>query len=148
MTATAEQFRTVFKTVHPDKLSLDDAETILELAQMAVDSDGQEDIDEIKTFAVIGKAVFELAGMVDAPTPAFLGDDDDLERIRDLGAKLSTTQARELAYAAAHLLAVIDVQIQPEEDEFLEKLRTALGITEDRADQLAEQMGEAITPPE
>ena len=148
MTVTAEQLQGVLKTVHPDKLSLDDAETILEIAQMAVDADGQEDIDEIKTFAAIGKAVFALAGMADAPTPAFLGDDDDLERIRDLGAKLTSTQARELAYASAHLLAIIDVQIQPEEDDFLEKLRTALGISEDRADELAEKMGEAITPPE
>ena len=148
MTATAEQLRDVLKTVHPDKLSLDDVETILELSQMAVDADGQEDIDEIKTFAAIAKAVFGLAGMTDAPTPAFLGDDDDLERIRDLGAKLTSTQSRELAYACAHLLAVIDIQIQPEEDDYLEKLRTALGISEDRADELAEKLGAAITPPE
>ncbi|HUS32625.1 MAG TPA: hypothetical protein VMZ53_29190 [Kofleriaceae bacterium] len=148
MTATAAQFRDTLKSVHPGKLSLDDAETIVELAQMAVDADGQEDVDEIKTFFALGKAIYELAGMLDAPTPTFIGDDDDLERIRELGAKLATNEARELAYATAHLLTVIDVQIAPEEDAFLEKLRVALGITEDRADELAAKMSAAITPAE
>src|SRR4051812_45941806 len=111
---TAEQFRDTLKTVHPAKLSAEDAETIIELAQMAVDADGQEDVDEIKTFFALGKALFELAGMADTPTPTFVGDDDDLERIRTLGAKLSTNESRELAYATAHLLTVIDVQIAPE----------------------------------
>jgi tellurite resistance protein len=148
MTATAEQFRTTLKSVHPAKLSAEDAETIVELAQMAVDADGQEDVDEIKTFFAIGKAIYELAGLGDTPTPTFIGDDDDLERIRDLGAKLSSTEARELAYATAHLLSVVDVQIAPEEDAFLEKLRVALGIGEDRANDLATKMSASITPAE
>ncbi|HTL37264.1 MAG TPA: hypothetical protein VL326_29225 [Kofleriaceae bacterium] len=148
MTATAGQFSATLKSVHPAKLSAEDAETIIELAQMAVDADGQEDVDEIKTFFALGKAVYELAGLADAPTPTFIGDDDDLERIRELGAKLSSKESRELAYAAAHLLTVVDVQIAPEEDEFLEKLRSALGIAEDRADELAAQMSSAITPAE
>ena len=148
MTPTAEQFLDVLRTVHPSKLSAADAETIVELAQMAVDADGQEDVDEIKTFFALGKAVYTLAGLAETPTPTFIGDDDDLERIRELGAKLSTTESRELAYATAHLLTVVDVQIAPEEDEFLEKLRTALGIADDRADDLAAKMSSAITPPE
>jgi hypothetical protein len=148
MTATAEQFRATLKTVHPAKLSAEDAETIIELAQMAVDADGQEDVDEIKTFFAIGKAIYELAGLGDTPTPTFIGDDDDLERIRELGAKLSSKEARELAYATAHLLSVIDVQIAPEEDAFLENLRVALGIGEDRANDLATKMSASITPAE
>ena len=43
---------------------------------------------------------------------------------------------------------MIDVQIAPEEDDFLEQLRTALGISEARADELAAQMSAAITPTE
>jgi hypothetical protein len=134
--------------VHPDKLSADDADTILAIAQMAVDADGQEDAEEIQAFFALGKAIYELAGIVDAPTPTFINDEDDLERIRELGSGLSSQQSRELAYAAAHLLTVVDVQIAPEEDDFLEDLRTAFGITEDRAGELATMMGAAITPAE
>jgi len=148
MTTNAEQFREAMRSVHPERLPAEDAETIVELAQMAVDADGQEDPDEIKTFFALGKAVYDLAGLPDTPTPTFIGDDDDLERIRELGSKLSSTQARELAYATAHLLTVVDVQIAPEEDSFLEKLRTALGLSEERAADLAAQMSAAITPAE
>ncbi len=39
-------------------------------------------------------------------------------------------------------------QIQPDEEDFLERLRDALQIDDDRADELAAQLGAAITPPE
>lgn len=148
MTTNAEQFREAMRSVHPDRLPAEDAETIVELAQMAVDADGQEDPDEIQTFFALGKAIYELAGQAETPTPTFIGDEDDLEHIRALGAKLSSAQARELAYATAHLLTVVDVQIAPEEDSFLETLRIALGISEDRAAELASRMSAAITPAE
>ena len=73
-------------------------------------------------------------------------DEDDDERIHGLAAKLSTSASKELAYAVSHLLTVVDVQIAPEEEAFLESLRTALGIDDDRADDLAAQLGAAITP--
>ena len=144
----AEQFRAALRTVHPDMLPVDDVETILAIAQMAVDADGQEDAEEIQAFFALGKAVYELAGVKDAATPTFFNDEDDLEAIRQLGAQLSTQASREVAYAAAHLLTVIDVQIAPEEDDFLEDLRTTFGITPDRAGELATMMGSAITPAE
>lgn len=144
----AEQFRAALRTVHPEQLTTEDAETILAIAQMAVDADGQEDAAEIQAFFALGKAVYALAGVTDAPTPTFYNDEDDLEAIRQLGAQLSTQAAREVAYAAAHLLTVVDVQIAPEEDDFLEDLRTAFGITQDRAGELATMMGSAITPAE
>jgi hypothetical protein len=142
----AEQFRAALRTVHPDKLPAEDVETILAIAQMAVDADGQEDAEEIQAFFALGKAVYELAGIMDASTPTFFNDEDDLEAIRQLGAQLTTQASREVAYAAAHLLTVIDVQIAPEEDDFLEDLRTTFGITPDRAGELATMMGAAITP--
>lgn len=144
----AEQFRTALRTVHPGKLPAEDAETILAIAQMAVDADGQEDAEELQAFFALGKAVYALAGVNDAPTPSFFNDEDDLEAIRQLGAQLSTQASREVAYAAAHLLTIVDVQIAPEEDDFLEDLRTAFGITQERATELATMMGSAITPAE
>jgi uncharacterized tellurite resistance protein B-like protein len=146
MTIDSAQLRTALKNVHPGTLSADDAETVVALAQMSVDADGQEDADEIRMFFELGKAVYELAGLKETPTPTFAVDEDDDERIHGLAAKLSSSASKELAYAVSHLLTVVDVQIAPEEEAFLETLRTALGIDDDRADDLAAQLGAAITP--
>jgi len=135
------------RAIHPDKLSAEDAETIMALAQMSVDADGQEDADEIKMFFTLGKCVNELAGISGAPTPTFY-DDDDPYRIGTLAKQLLTPSAKELAYAVSHLLSIIDVQIQPDEEDFLERLRDALQLDDDRADELGSQLGAAITPPE
>lgn len=141
-----ELLHAALKSVHPAVLSAEDAEAILEITQMAVDADGQEDPEEIRFFVAVGQAIFQLTGSAMVSSPAFVSADDDLERVRELGGKLSTKEARELAYATSHLLTVVDVQIAPEEDDFLEMLRTALGISEARADELAAQLGAAITP--
>ena len=137
----------ILKTVHPGALSPEDAETIMEVAQLVVDADGQEDKDEIESFFALGKAVYGLAGLAETPTPTFVSDLEDDERIKALAEELSTPAAKELSFCVAYLLAVSDIALAPEEDAYVESLRVALGMTEDRADELAAQMGAAITPP-
>jgi hypothetical protein len=144
MTIDAAQLRTALQAIHPGKLAVADAETVIALAQMAVDADGQEDAEEIKLFFAVGKAVNELAGLTDTPTPTFADDDDD--RIEKLASSLATKEGRELAYAVAHLLSVVDVEISPAEDDLLTTLRGALGLGDERADELAAQLSAAITP--
>jgi len=134
------------RTIHPDKLSAEEAETVVALAQMSVDADGAEDADEIKMFFALGKAVYSLAGLTDTPTPTFFDDDEEGNRVTELAGKLASPQAKELAYAVAHLLSIVDVQIQPEESDFLIRLAEACGISEERAEELASQLGAAITP--
>ena len=92
-------------------------------------------------------ATSRLAGMAEAPTPTFASGDDDAERLVTLAKQLTAVPSRELAYSIAHLLTISDVAIAPEEDELLVDLRTALEITEDRAEELARVIGSAITPP-
>ena len=140
------RFRDILRAQHPGPLSPVDAEVIVAIAQLAVDADGQEDASEIKMFFALGKAVFALAGMADAPTPTFASDDDDADRLLSLAKQLTAVASRELAYSVAHLLTISDVAIAPEEDDMLVDLRTALDITEDRAEDLARTIGAAITP--
>lgn len=147
MTVDAALLTKALRTIHPGTLSPEDAETVVALAQMSVDADGQEDADEIKMFFTIGKSVYELAGLTDTPTPTFF-DDDDEDRLETLAKKLVSREARELAYAVAHLLSIVDVQIAPEESAFLGQLSEALAIDEERAEELAAQLGESITPTE
>ena len=146
MNIDATRFRAALKAVHPSALSPGDAETIMAIAQMSVDADGQENTDEIQMFFALGKTVYFMAGLNETPSPAFPDDDpyETDQRIAGLAAKLSTPESRDLAYAVAHLLTVIDIQIAREEEAFLEKLRTALAISDDHAEELALKLGQAI----
>ncbi|HEY4059117.1 MAG TPA: hypothetical protein VGM39_21020 [Kofleriaceae bacterium] len=142
------QLKELVKALHPGKLSAVDAEAIVELTQLALDADGREDSDEIKTFFALGKAVFGLAGMGDAELPTFVGGDDDGERMKELASSISATPAKELAFACAHVLSISDVDIAPEESDFLAALLDTLGISDERSEALVEQVNELITPPE
>jgi len=147
MNIDAGRFREILQAQHPGPLSPIDAETIVAIAQLAVDADGQEDADEIRMFFALGKAVFGLAGMAEATTPTFADSEDDAERLVALAKQLTAVASRELAYTVAHLLTISDVAIAPEEDDLLVELRTALEIAEDRAEELAATIGAAVTPP-
>lgn len=147
MNIDAGRFPDILRTQHPGPLSPIDAEIIVAIAQLAVDADGHEDAEEIRLFFALGKAVFSLAGMADARTPTFASGDDDAERLVKLARRLTEVPSRELAYSVAHLLMISDVAIAPEEDDLLVDLRTALEITEDRAEELARVIGAAVTPP-
>lgn len=147
MTVDASRLDHLVTVIHGGKLSAADAETIVAIAQLAVDADGSEDTAEIRLFFTLGKAVFKLAGLTDTPTPTFAVDEDDDERLRSLAGQLSDRDARELAYAVAHVLTIIDIEISPAEDRFLVQLREALGLAPERAEELAQLAGAAITPP-
>jgi hypothetical protein len=141
------RFREAIRTIHAGKLAEADAETIVAIAQMTVDADGREDPDEIQTFFAMGKALYELAGINDTPTPTFAGDEEDDERLRGLANKLGTPAAKDLAYAVAFVMSVSDIDLAPEEGALVEKLQAALAIDEDRAGELASTISSAITPP-
>ena len=140
------KLRNVVRASHPGPLSIPDAETILEIAQLAVDADGREDPDEIATFFALGKHVFALAGVAELPTPTFAPDEDDREHLTAVAQRLTGPAARELAYTAAYVLTILDVAVAPEEDAFIEDLRVALGLTEARARELAAAIGNTIAP--
>src|SRR4051812_17094833 len=147
MSIDPTRFRDAIRSIHTGTLSESDAETIVAIAQMAVDADGREDPDEIRTFFAMGKAIYELAGLKDSPTPTFAGDEEDDDRIKSLAGALGSPAAKELAYAVAFVMAVSDVDLAPEEGVLVEKLQDALAINEERAGELAATISAAITPP-
>jgi hypothetical protein len=138
--------REIVRARHPDPLGVADAETILGLSQLAVDADGREDADEIAMFFAFGAVLYELAGISGTPTPTFASDLEDDQRMQALASQLAAPASRELAYTIVYVLTVADVDVAPEESEFIEKLRAALGLDPDRADALAAEVAAAITP--
>ena len=94
-----EQLRSAFGVIHILPLEREDAERILELAQLVVDVDGGEDTDEIKLYFEIGKVLFELADVKDT-VPTFATDQEDDERLFEVATELKSTEVRELAFVA------------------------------------------------
>ena len=131
-----DQLRAAFGVVHILPLEREDAEAILELAQLVVDIDGGEGSDEIQLFFAVGKVLFELAEIPDVPVPTFATDQDDEERMFELATQLKTTEARELAFVVARVLAEADLEIVAAEETFISRLRGLLSISKTRADEL------------
>ena len=131
-----EQLKAAFGVIHILPLERDDAHAILELAQLVVDVDGHEHADELGLYFRVGKLLLELAEQADAEVPTFASDEDDESRMFELATQLKSTPARELAFAVARTLAEADLEIGPEEDTFVERLRKLLSITPERADEL------------
>jgi hypothetical protein len=147
MTLDIGRFREILTPLHPASVSPTDAEAIVELVQLTLDADGREDADEIKAFFALGKAIFSMANLGEAPTPTFATGDEDHERMRELAGKLGTIESKELAFACAHILSISDVDIAPAEDQFVSDLRDALAISEERAEAITAQLNAALTPP-
>ncbi|MCX5740998.1 MAG: hypothetical protein NT062_00705 [Proteobacteria bacterium] len=129
-----------FAAIHPPPLAPADAETIIAISQLVVDIDGREGAEEIHLFFAIGKLLHQLAGTPDADIPTFASDEDDESRMFELATLLKAAPARELAYAIARLLAAVDLEVAPVEDEFLDRLRGILAIDKTRAASLTVMM--------
>jgi hypothetical protein len=131
-----DQLRAAFGVIHILPLEREDAEAIIELAQLVVDIDGDEGTDEIQLFFAVGKLLFELAEVKDAPVPTFASHDDDEDRLFELATQLKSTEARELAFVVARVLAEADLEIVAAEETFIQRLRGLLSITKERAEEL------------
>jgi hypothetical protein len=129
---TMEKVRGVF-TGLCSKLSVEEAEAIVAISQLVVDIDGREGPDEIKLFFDIGNFLFALAGKPGATVPTFASDEEDEERMFELATALKGAGTRELAYAVARVLAASDLQVAPEEDTFIDRLRGVLSLARPRA---------------
>jgi len=131
-----EQLKAAFGVIHILPLEREDAERILELAQLVVDVDGQEQAEELGLYFSVGKLLFALAEVPDAEVPTFASDEEDDQRMFELATGLRSTEARELAFAVARTLAEADLDIGPEENKLVEQLRSLLSISRERAEEL------------
>jgi uncharacterized tellurite resistance protein B-like protein len=131
-----DQLRAAFSVIHILPLEREDADAIIELAQLVVDIDGDEGTDEIQLFFAVGKLLYEHAEVKDASVPTFASHDDDEDRLFELATQLKSTETRELAFVVARVLAEADLEIVAAEETFIQRLRSLLSISKERADEL------------
>jgi tellurite resistance protein len=142
----------LFQAIVPPGPALAAAEVtaILQLGWLVAEIDLREDSDELAVWRSIARRLMTTSGdspaCVEPVSPLPLDDEERTARIHELAAKLSTRSARELAYAIAYLVAVADVELGPIEQSFLDQLRRALGIEEERAAYLVATAARIVTP--
>ncbi len=125
--------------------SASEGDAILEIAYLAIFADHKLSDDELDAFrGVVGR----IKGTVPSPsaTDALLdelqsrvGGGDPDERLRAVAAPLSPA-AREIAYKVAYALGLSDMDSSDEEFEFDLQLVDALELSNDRAEDLADEV--------
>ncbi len=132
------------------KLTAPEAELVVAIAQLAVAADRVEDADERALFEQLAAHIYVHANV--ATTPPTLGPVEDGERridhLKSHAMQLQGKPSAALAYAVAYILAISDMDLDPDEGLMLEILREALGLDEEKADDLLPIVSELITPPE
>jgi len=134
---------------HP--LSPSGADAVVKVAWLAIDADMMEDADELASIEAISDAVRAKAGIASTdpitPIDDIPTDDEEIERrLEQMMAELPDRWSRELAYAFAHVLTVVDYEISPSEDAMLVHMRECFGIPDDRANEIAASALESLQP--
>ncbi len=126
-----------------------DARAVLEIACLAVASDGKIDDEERAVLHVLATELrayrqAELDALVHACNQQTR--DERVERLRAVGASLSSDAARHLAYRVSIVTAMADLAAADEEFEFDLDLQDALDLAPDVADDLSAGVHAALSP--
>ena len=127
-----------------------DARVIVAIATLAADGDLEEVPAEHALLALLGEQLCARAKISPATrlslSPLPLDKAERALRIRELAGRLIDVRSRELAYVAAYLVVVADLELAPVESEFLDELQRMLELDHDRAAELAEAAAQFLTP--
>ena len=128
--------------------SVDDAQRIIEIACLAVASDGRLAAEEISALRVLNRELGAVSPQELEPLiQAALGisnRDDRTERLRTVAAALSNEDARHCAYKVSVVTALADLASADEEFEFDLDVQDALRLAPEVADRLSAEVNEAL----
>lgn len=127
------KLRDALKAIHGGPLSRAEAAAIIDVARFAASVDGRMDMGEMATVARLSKVLYAMSGEADAPVPSTPMAAGWLLQI---GKTLAANGPRELAYASARLVVLVDRKVTNEETELVAKLTEALRVDAARAQEL------------
>lgn len=139
------------RRVLPDAtdLAASDVEVIGQIAFLAAEIDFDEQPEENWLLDVLNRGLWHIVGAPAKPitpiSPLPIDREERLRWLRELVPQLATRHARELAYATAYLVVVIDLELAPVESALLVELQHALGIDNGRAEEIAELASRMLT---
>lgn len=127
------KLRDALASIHGGGITPADAAAIVDVARFAASVDGRMDMVEMGTVARLSKTIHALGGLADAPVPS---TPMAASALGELGTKLSGTGPRELAYACARVVILVDRKVTKEETGLAAELVSALRLTSTRAPEL------------
>lgn len=130
-------------------IAVSDVEVIAQLAFLTAEIDLDEDVDEGRLLDVLNRNLWRIVDATPRPiipiSPLPIDREERTAWLRELVPQLTTRDARELAYVAAYLTVVIDLELAPVESELLSDLQRALRIDDQRTAELGEAASEVLT---
>ena len=133
------RIRSTLQSIHA-KPSPAEARAIIDVARLAAAADKKTDLSEAVVLLSVCRIVCEMAGLTEIPDTTAI----DGARLAEIGEELVPNGARELAYAAAFLVMVQDLDVTKEETQLARGLGEALVITQARAQELSAQMEQLV----
>ena len=140
-----------FETIGPIA-SREHADLLLEVAFLVTSADGKLDPSEAAAFReLMGRvrgaepSAADAGQLYDAFTKA-LGNTPPVERVTTLAPQLPT-ELGETAFRVGMALALVDRDASPHEDALIDALFHALGLEGARAEAIAKEVREAMSPP-
>lgn len=152
MSIPAPMLRRAIQREKGEATSPEDLKRVLEIASLAVASDGRLADEERAALRVLASELNAApSSELDALVHAALNvpsRDERLERLRVSCGALSTEGARHLAYKLSVVIALADLASADEEFEFDLDVQEALELPADVADRLTAEVHEALMPDE
>jgi hypothetical protein len=127
------KLRDTFRAIYDGALGGADAAAIVDVARFAASVDGRMDMGEMATVARLSKLVYAMSGESDAPVPS---TPMTAASLGEIGNRLSAPGPRELAYAAARLVILVDRKVTKEETDLVVRLIQALRVAPARAQEV------------
>lgn len=139
-------------TLGSQRIGPQEIRTVLVVAQLAAAIDLDDDPAEGALLQTLTSKLCAADGIspdsVPLLSPIPTDDEERAARVASLVQQLPTTGARDLAFALAYLLIVVDLELAPIEDSLLQQLQRALTIPGDRASELIDAIAAIVTPGE
>jgi tellurite resistance protein len=133
------KLRTALQAIH-SKPAAGEARAIIDVARLAAAADKKTDLSEAVVLLSITRMVCEMAGLTEVPTATAV----DAARLTEIANTLSSTGARELAYASAYFVMVSDLDLVKAENQVARSIAEALSLTAGRAQELSSQMEQLV----
>ena len=144
---TTEDLRAIAGDV---ALSAAEVDAIARLAYLAAEIDFDEDPAEGRTldglYGVLGGLARGHARTSGAISPLPIDDEERLVWIGELAGELQSAAAAEIAFAVAYALVVTDLELAPIEGRLLDDVQQVLGISDERAAEIAALTAARGTP--
>ena len=144
----------VSKAVDKDvykNLSESERDAVLEIAYLAIAADGKLNEQEMEAFAQAmlvlygpGASPQQIKRTVDKLVEVFESGEDDDEYLALQVKSLNRPYARAQAYKLAYAMSMSDLYTNDDEFNFNQKLQKLLGLSENEAEDLADQVIESI----